>query len=69
MGVAEGPMAQNPCRSRRHAGPMDGNYFLVIIDAHNKWGDIYKTKGTTDLFGLTDYRILMFFYSKVCIFM
>ena len=30
-----------------HAGPMDGNYFLVIVDAHSKWTDIYKTKGTT----------------------
>ena len=30
-----------------HAGPMDGNYFLVIVDAHSKWTDIYKTNGTT----------------------
>ena len=30
-----------------YAGPVGGNYFLVIVDAHSKWVDIYKTKGTT----------------------
>ena len=28
------------------AGPVDGNYFLIIIDAHSKWVNIYKTSGT-----------------------
>ena len=26
---------------------MDGRYFLVIVDAHSKWVDIYTTSGTT----------------------
>ena len=26
---------------------MDGSYFLVIIDAHSKWVNIYKTPGTS----------------------
>ena len=26
---------------------MDGRYFLVIVDAHSKWVDIYNTSGTT----------------------
>ena len=30
-----------------YAGPMDGHYFLVIIDAHSKWCDIYRTSGPT----------------------
>ncbi|XP_054281226.1 uncharacterized protein K02A2.6-like [Macrosteles quadrilineatus] len=28
-------------------GPMNGNYFLVIIDAHTKWLEILHTKSTT----------------------
>ena len=30
-----------------YAGPVDGRYFLVIVDAHSKWVDIYPTSGTT----------------------
>ena len=28
-------------------GPLDGMMFLVVIDAHSKWVDIYPTKATT----------------------
>ena len=28
------------------AGPIDGNYFLILVDAHSKWVEIFKTKGT-----------------------
>ena len=30
-----------------YAGPIDGRYFLVVVDAHSKWVDIYSTSGTT----------------------
>ena len=30
-----------------YAGPVDGHYFLVVVDAHSKWVDIYKTRGTS----------------------
>ena len=30
-----------------YAGPVDGNYFLVVVDAHSKWVDIHKTTGTS----------------------
>ena len=30
-----------------YAGPVSGRYFLIIVDAHSKWVDIYHTKGTT----------------------
>ena len=30
-----------------YAGPVDGHYFLIIVDAHSKWVDIYSTAGTT----------------------
>ena len=30
-----------------YAGPFDGRYFLIIVDAHSKWVDIYHTIGTT----------------------
>ena len=30
-----------------YAGPVDGRYFFIIVDAHSKWVDIYHTKGTT----------------------
>ena len=30
-----------------YAGPVDGRYFLVIVDAHSKWVDVYPTSGTT----------------------
>ncbi|XP_037930666.1 uncharacterized protein K02A2.6-like [Teleopsis dalmanni] len=30
-----------------YAGPIDGNYFLVIIDAFSKWPEIFKTLTTT----------------------
>ena len=29
------------------AGPVENNYFLIIVDAHSKWVDIYKTRGTS----------------------
>lgn len=29
------------------AGPVDNNYFLILVDAHSKWVDIYKTRGTS----------------------
>ena len=29
------------------AGPVCGRYFLVIVDAHSKWVDVYPTSGTT----------------------
>ena len=28
------------------AGPVNNDYFLIIADAHSKWVDIYRTKGT-----------------------
>ena len=28
------------------AGPIDGNYFFILVDAHSKWVEIFKTKGT-----------------------
>ena len=30
-----------------YAGPVDGRYFLVVVDAHSKWVTIYSTSGTT----------------------
>ena len=30
-----------------YAGPVEGKYFLIIVDAHSKWVEIYKTKGTS----------------------
>ena len=30
-----------------YAGPVNGRYFLVIVDAHSKWVDVYPTSGTT----------------------
>ena len=30
-----------------YAGPVDGKYFLIIVDAHSKWVEIFKTKGTS----------------------
>ena len=30
-----------------YAGPVDSRYFLVIVDAHSKWVDVYLTSGTT----------------------
>ena len=30
-----------------YSGQIDGRYFLMIVDAHSKWVDIYLTKGTT----------------------
>ena len=30
-----------------YAGPVNGLYFLVIVDAHSKWVDVYPTSGTT----------------------
>ena len=30
-----------------YAGPVDNYYFLIIVDAHSKWLEIYKTKSMT----------------------
>ena len=30
-----------------YAGPVGGHYFLVVVDAHSKWVDVYPTSGTT----------------------
>ena len=30
-----------------HAGPLNGNQFLIIVDAHTKWVEIIKVSGTT----------------------
>ena len=30
-----------------YAGPVDGRYFLIIVDAHSKWVEVYPTSGTT----------------------
>ena len=30
-----------------YAGPVDGHYFLVVVDAHSKWVEIHKTPGPT----------------------
>lgn len=30
-----------------HAGRVDRRYFLIIVDAHSKWVDIYSTSCTT----------------------
>ena len=29
-----------------YAGPVSGRYFLITVDAHSKWVDIYHTKGS-----------------------
>ena len=30
-----------------HAGPVNGNSFLILVDAHTKWVEICKVSGTT----------------------
>ncbi|XP_055584891.1 uncharacterized protein K02A2.6-like [Uranotaenia lowii] len=30
-----------------YAGPLDGEYFLVVVDAHSKWPEIFPTKSIT----------------------
>ena len=30
-----------------YAGPVNARCFLVIVDTHSKWVDIYPTSGTT----------------------
>lgn len=43
------PIPHSPW-SRLHidyAGPIDGDYFLIIVDAFSKWPEIFKTKVTT----------------------
>ena len=30
-----------------YAGPVKNRYFLVIIDAHSKWAEIFSTSGPT----------------------
>ena len=30
-----------------YAGPVDGRYFLIIVDAHSKWVEIFQTSGTS----------------------
>ena len=30
-----------------YAGPVKGNYFLVVVDAHSKWPEIFPTKSIT----------------------
>ena len=30
-----------------YAGPVNSNYFLIIVDAHSKWVEVYPTKGPT----------------------
>ena len=32
-----------------YAGPVNGNYYLIIVDAHTKWVDIYRTAGTSTM--------------------
>lgn len=43
------PQAKAPW-SRIHAdyaGPMDGQFFLVIVDAYSKWPEVFRTSSTT----------------------
>lgn len=30
-----------------YAGPMDGYYYLVIVDAYSKWPEVFRTRSTT----------------------
>ena len=30
-----------------YAGPIDGYYYLVIVDAYSKWPEIFRTRSTT----------------------
>lgn len=30
-----------------YAGPMNGNYFLIIVDAYSKWPEVFHMKSTT----------------------
>ena len=30
-----------------HAGPVDGWYYLVVVDAYSKWPEVYRTKSIT----------------------
>lgn len=32
-----------------YAGPVDGRFFLILVDAHSKWVDVHVTRGTTAL--------------------
>lgn len=32
------------------AGPVNGFQFLIVIDSHSKWPDVFKTKNTTTTF-------------------
>ena len=32
-----------------YAGPVNGTYFLVIVDAHSKWMEVLPTKDTSSL--------------------
>ena len=30
-----------------YAGPVDGRFFIIIVDAHSKWVEIFQTSGTS----------------------
>ncbi|XP_065088853.1 uncharacterized protein K02A2.6-like [Ochlerotatus camptorhynchus] len=30
-----------------YAGPVDGGFFLVVVDPHSKWPEVHVTKSTT----------------------
>ncbi|XP_062710183.1 uncharacterized protein K02A2.6-like [Aedes albopictus] len=30
-----------------YAGPIDGDFYLSMVDAHSKWPEIFRTRGTT----------------------
>ena len=44
-----------------YAGPIDKNYFLIVVDAHTKWPENYKTNNLTS-FNTT--RCLRNFFSR-----
>ena len=30
-----------------YAGPMNGNYYLIVVDSYSKWPEIFKSKRPT----------------------
>ncbi|XP_055680707.1 uncharacterized protein K02A2.6-like [Lutzomyia longipalpis] len=43
------PLATRPWQRVHadYAGPIDGQWFLVLVDAHSKWPEVYATTSTT----------------------
>lgn len=39
-----------------YAGPMEGNYYLIVIDSYSKWPEVFKTKTITADFTIRKLR-------------